>query len=284
MPTKVRFEEMLPHEIVAARAGHPVAYLPIGGLEWHGRQNCVGLDTVKIHGLCMHIAAEHGGVVFPPLFYGDAREHALMEANHDPQGLIADDYGLPHWAFKPGYMRSSPYEQPEHCARLLVHCLDEMVSYGFEVLVIAAGHYPLLPKARAACQLFYADRGQIAWAFTGFELVRDEIPDAGDHAGPWETSLMMALRPDLVDLSKAEGPCALPGLYEKVKAKSSVEFGRRILEAISRRVNEVNRKCLAALRNPEPSLFELPVAAFCRGARNIKKLREEEHPPAANTD
>ena len=33
-------------------------------------------------------------------------------------------------------------------------------------------------------------------------LVRDVIPTAGDHAGAWETSLMMAMRPELVDLSR----------------------------------------------------------------------------------
>jgi creatinine amidohydrolase len=280
MADKVRFEEMLPHEIAAARKSSPVAYLPIGGLEWHGRHNCVGLDTVKIHALCMAIARRHGGVVFPALFWGDARESSLMDANHDPDGLIAADYGLTRRNFAPGYMHDSPFERPEHYARLLVHCLDEMASFGFEVLVIAAGHYPLLPKARAACNLFYADRGQIAWAFTGFELVRDVIPKAGDHAGPWETSLMMALRPDLVDLKKAEGPSAIGDLYDRVHAHSSVEYGQKAIDLLADRVNEVNQKCVAALRNPEPSLFEVPTLTPCRGAKNIAKLREEDPPPA----
>ena len=273
---KVRFEEMLPHEIAEARERSPVAYLPMGGLEWHGRHNCVGLDTVKIHAVCMHIARESGGVVFPALFYGDAREHHLMDANHDPDGLIAADYGLTQRAFAPGYMHGSPFERPEHMARLLMHCLDEMASFGFEVLVIAAGHYPLLSTARAACQMFYHDRGVIPWAFTGYELVRDLIPTAGDHAGPWETSLMLALRPDLVDLDRAEGPSAIADLYERVHAKSSAEFGREALKAICDRVSAVNARCIAALRNPDPSLFELPCLSHCRGAKAIAELREQE--------
>ena len=43
---KVRYEEMLPHEAVEARTKCPVAYLPVGGIEWHGEHNCLGLDTV----------------------------------------------------------------------------------------------------------------------------------------------------------------------------------------------------------------------------------------------
>ncbi len=156
-----------------------------------------------------------------------------------------------------------------HVARLLVHCLDEMASFGFEVLVIAAGHYPLLSVARAACQFFYADRGQIAWAFTGYELVRDRFPKAGDHAGPWETSLMLALRPDLVDMDKAEGPSAIPDLYDRVKKESSVEYGQKALALLTERVSEVNQRCLAALKNPDPSLFEITYLAHCRGAKNI---------------
>jgi creatinine amidohydrolase len=279
MADQVRFEEMLPHELVAARARQPIAYLPIGGLEWHGRHNCLGLDAVKAHALCVHLARQAGGVVFPALFYGDPRESRLMDSVHDRQGRIAADYGLTRDYFAPGYMRGSPYEQPEQTARLLVHCLDEMASYGFELLVIAAGHYPLLGPARAACQLFYFDRGVIAWAFTGYELVRDKFPDAGDHAGPWETSLMLALRPELVDLSRAAGPSAIAGLYEKVKKESSAEYGRKALAAITERVSEVNRRCLAALRNPDPSLFEVPCPSHCRGARLIAEIRKTGYSP-----
>ena len=53
---KVRYEEMLPHEAVEARMKCPVAYLPIGGIEWHGEHNCLGLDTVKIHAIAMKCA------------------------------------------------------------------------------------------------------------------------------------------------------------------------------------------------------------------------------------
>ena len=91
---------------------------------------------------------------------------------------------------------------------------------------------------------------------------------------------MMALRPDLVNLEKAEGPSAIDGLYDRVKAHSSVAYGQKAVDRMADRVNAVNETCLAALRNPDPSLFEVPTLTSCRGAKNIAKLREENPPPA----
>ena len=41
----VRYERLRPAQIVARREACPVAYLPIGTIEWHGEHNPVGLDT-----------------------------------------------------------------------------------------------------------------------------------------------------------------------------------------------------------------------------------------------
>jgi creatinine amidohydrolase len=242
MSRKVRYEEMLPHEIVAARAERPVVYVPLGGVEWHGEHNCVGLDTVKIHALAMRCAEEIGGMAMPPLFFGEPRESGLMEANHDPDGRIAEKMGLPRENFAPGYMQAGRLEEDQRYVRLLVHMLFQMQSLGFRAIVLMAGHYPLLHHARAAVESYRLQGASRAWACTGYELVRDEIPEAGDHAAAWETSLMLALRPDLVDLSRlpAEGgPEALIGVGGRdPRAHASEEFGRRGVEAVVRRVKE----------------------------------------------
>ena len=39
---KVRYEEMLPHELEEAIRQFPVAYVPVGSLEWHGRHFSFG--------------------------------------------------------------------------------------------------------------------------------------------------------------------------------------------------------------------------------------------------
>ena len=53
---KVQWELMRPHEIEAAMAGCPTAFVPLGTLEWHGLQNALGLDALKAHALCVRAA------------------------------------------------------------------------------------------------------------------------------------------------------------------------------------------------------------------------------------
>ena len=63
--SEVQYERLRPAEIVARREACPVAYLPIGTIEWHGEHNPVGLDTLKIHALlaqCVFLF-HHGGVL-----------------------------------------------------------------------------------------------------------------------------------------------------------------------------------------------------------------------------
>jgi creatinine amidohydrolase len=244
---KVRYEEMLPHEVVEARTKMPVAYLPIGGIEWHGEHNCLGLDTVKIHAIAMRCAEQIGGLAFPALFYGEPREHYLMEANHDPEGRIREKMALPPDTFAPGYMEERQREADMGYVQLLLQILHELKSLGFRVIVVMAGHYPLLNHARAAAELLnLQSRGAAtAWACTGYELIRDLVPHAGDHAAAWETSLMMVLRPELVDMSRLpEAPDGeLIGIGGRDPREfASKEYGEQGLAAIVERVGEKVRE------------------------------------------
>lgn len=246
---KVRYEEMLPHEVVEARTKCPAVYLPIGGIEWHGEHNCLGLDTVKIHALAMRCAEKIGGMAFPPLFYGEPRESYLMEANHDPDGGIRMKMALPEGSFAPGYMEERRREADLRYVDLLLHVLYQLRSLGFKVIVVMAGHYPLLRHATAAAELFNLETlgAATAWACTGYELVRDTIPHAGDHAAAWETSLMMALRPELVDLSRLpKDPNAkLIGVGGRDPRRSaSKEYGEQGVAAIVGCVEEKVRQLL----------------------------------------
>jgi len=255
MPNEIRYERMRPRQIVEAREACPVAYLPIGTIEWHGVQNPVGLDTVKIHGLCIRCAQAGGGLVFPALFYGENREEALLEATSDQKGEIADAMKLPRENFAPGYMQRAPAAQSAAYHKLLLHILREIRSLGFKVIVIAAGHYPLIDHARAAAAVFHQEQSRcakraksIVWLFTGYELVRCQIPEAGDHAGKWETSLMMALERDLVDLDEMPQPPPERPLGAGRNAyDASVEFGEAGIAAVVERVLEQVRP---RLENP----------------------------------
>ena len=91
---KVNYEYMLPHEILAARKANPLAYLPLGPIEWHGVHNPVGLDALKAKALCELAAQKGGGLVMPPLWWGEHREIQLLEANPTTREAVAQKMEL----------------------------------------------------------------------------------------------------------------------------------------------------------------------------------------------
>jgi len=234
---KVRYEEMMPHEIVAARTAKPVAYLPIGGVEWHGEQNPVGLDTVKAHGLCMRAAQKGGGLAMPALFWGESRESGLLEFNHDDDGQVAGKMGLPKENFAPGYMGGVTVQQ-EHALydQLLTHIYYQLKSLGFRIIFVLCGHYPLKPFAERNAQQFMEKNPDIK-IYAGIEAdpVRHIYPKGGDHAGKWETSIMRTLRPELVDVSVLPEDKSIPliGIYgEDPRSDDLEEFGKKVTQDI----------------------------------------------------
>ena len=60
---EVQFELLLPYQLRNIVAKRPIAYIPLGTLEWHCEHLPVGLDGLTSHGLCLRAAAQDGGVV-----------------------------------------------------------------------------------------------------------------------------------------------------------------------------------------------------------------------------
>jgi creatinine amidohydrolase len=249
----VRYERLRPTQIVERREACPVAYLPMGTIEWHGEHNPVGLDTLKIHALLIRCAERIGGLVFPPLYYGESREQALMEANAADREQIAEKMGVPASNFGPGHMYQSPAAQNTNYHHLLLHILHEIKSLGFRVVVIGAGHYPLIDHARAACALFQQVQERpkvIAWTMSGYELVQGRFEPCGDHAGKWETSLLMYLDSGMQDLSTlpTDRSVAPIGASNNGVQDANAEFGRQATEAI---VAAVGERVAEFLAHPE---------------------------------
>jgi creatinine amidohydrolase len=236
MDPEVRYHMLRPTQIVARRQVCPVAYVPVGTIEWHGLHNPTGADTLQAEGLAIMCARLGGGLVFPPLYYGESRAEALMEANAGDREQIAAAMSLSPENFQRHLF--APTEQAINYHKLLLHILAEVESLGFEVGVLVAGHYPLIDHARAAVLQFnqreYSKRhGMLAWAVVDYLLLREQYDCAGDHAAGWETSHVMALHPDTVDLSvlppKGEPLVGVGGRMAPQDA--SVAFGQETLEA-----------------------------------------------------
>jgi len=231
---EVRYEYLRPSELIERRKACPVAYLPIGALEWHLAQNPLGLDALKAHGLVIECARRGGGVVFPPLFYGENRIEAHMDR------LKAAELGVPPDNFGPDFSPFTVSEQAAHYQHLLIHVYNQIASLGFKFIIVCAGHYPLLDHGRAAMSVFRQTgrRSRLqpttGWVFTGYELAKDAFPEAGDHGGDWETSIMMALDEKSVDMSLLDEETRKEDWAKKV----SVGYGRKAIDTIVERVLE----------------------------------------------
>lgn len=241
MNNEVRYHMLRPKEIIERRKQMPVAYIPVGTIEWHGLHNPVGADGLQAEGIAVKCAQLGGGVVFPTLYYGENRLEALMEATGDDKELIAREMELPVENFSHERQPFSPTEQALNYHKLLLHILAEVESLGFEVGVFVPGHYPLIDHTRAAVLQFnkreYSrKKGLLAWAFVDYLLVRDLYKVAGDHAAGWETSHMMALHPQTVDLSvlpeKGEHIVGVGG--KMAPQDATADFGWETIEAAAR--------------------------------------------------
>ena len=199
MSEEVRYEYLRPSEIIERRKQRPIAWVPLGTIEWHGPHNPTGLDGLKAHELCVRAAREAGGLVFPVVWYGEHRESHLMEINKASAPGIHAAMDLPDANFEPGYTRSgSIIDQAVDYVRLLWKIACQARSLGFEAIVFFNGHYPLSHYGRFIGHLVERHLGMKTWAGHEGEM----LPGHGDHAGKWETSLMMAIAPERVSIEE----------------------------------------------------------------------------------
>ena len=248
--TPVRYHEMRPHQVREVRDQFPVAYLPMGVLEWHGEHNPLGLDAVKATAMAEYFAERIGGLVMPTLWYGDNRA-ILAEVvfgggpngfDHRP-GIMEGHGGLELGAFLDDARRSEAEGGWDLWAKLYRHALNEISTLGFKVIVTISGHYPLSEPAEWVSEDYNRTEAARVISIIGCDLVEDLFHDergkGGDHAARWETSLMMYLRPELVDLTHLDpDPGAVPigVLGEDPRTTASPEYGGQAMEAITDRL------------------------------------------------
>jgi creatinine amidohydrolase len=181
--------------------------LPIGILEKHGPHAPLGSDLIHVREWAARATKKEYAVVFPDYFYGQ-----IYEARHQP-----GTFALP----------------PRVVWDMLESTCDEIGRNGFKKIVIVNGHggNPNLLRYFAQTQLARR-RDYVVYFF-------DPAPDpavqelagklrtsdpAGDmHAGETETSTLLYLRPDLVQMDRAtmesganQKRLALPNLYTAI--------------------------------------------------------------------
>jgi creatinine amidohydrolase len=198
---EVRWERMFPDQLERRFAECPVAYFPYGLCEPHGPQNALGLDALKAHGICCAAARAHGGIVAPPEYW-HCHELGIYgrwaHLNVGPTGrkwLTA----VPPWI---------------HFHHLCYHVRAADVL-GFEAAIFVTGHYgPNWEDLKTVLEAAQPRVGTRLYGLPDYEAnspgFHEDDKSTGDHAGCVETSLLWALEPDCVDISRLPEPSA-PG-------------------------------------------------------------------------
>jgi len=192
---KVRWEQMLPHEFLAARDKFPVCYAPYGLAEPHGAYNPIGLDWLKASALVEHAAQKTGGIVAPPFAW---------HIQEIPQ--FHDDGKGNGWLCDVGVRQSLCSSIPADLFyRTLFYQIRAFDARGFHAAILVTGHYGGVEIVmRKICE-YYLRRTNSSirlHAIADWECIDATLPHRGDHAGVCETSQLMALQPDFVDLSR----------------------------------------------------------------------------------
>ncbi len=228
LPVTVQMQFMRPSQLETALRGFPVAYVPFGLIEWHGKHLPLGNDALKAHAILVKTAEQFGGVVYPPVYF-----HS----------------GFPQESLVP----------------VLTRLFQGLKKTGVRVILGVSGHnvQGQIDMVNNALRPVVAD-GTVAGIGLWEVTLSASVESGTDHAAKWETSNMLFLYPDLVDLSAlGEGPLApnmkppdgIGGLDPRHHA--SLKVGRRNVELASRAIGLKARELLASLAQDQRA-FSLP--------------------------
>ena len=220
----VKYAELRPEEFRRRINQKPLAYLPLGTLEWHGEHLPLGADAIQSEALMIECAKRFGGIVLPPLFLGPDRR---METG-DGSYLIGMDYAK----------STSPNKQLDGSCywvnydffkQLLENILEQLKRAGFKA-VFADGHGP---SRRTWTEMIPAWEDKYGLKLFGItEAMKDQWNYMSDHAAKNETSITLYVQPELVDLSVfSQGENSpLTGVNGEHPFLATSKYGKQLFE------------------------------------------------------
>jgi len=173
-------EEMTSREFEFYLQQKDKVIIPIGSIEAHGPHLPLATDLYTIYELCKLAVKEIDALLAPPIYYGVCRS----------------THGLPGTISIKG----------ETLKHLILDILSELYQFGFKKFIILTGH----AGGTHFCYLVDASEEFVrsrpetkAFVANICDLLKDafselNIPSSDSHAGDWETSLILYLKPDLV--------------------------------------------------------------------------------------
>lgn len=266
----VQYELLRPQQIKTRQQACPIAYVPFGAIEWHGFHNPTGTDSLKAHAVCCEAALKYGGIVYPPQYQGIFSLSPIGPVDWGPEGNVGytlaynDEQALYNQAF--GIVKALVTTkwkvivlvtghdievQRDALQRAIENACEGTSSAGFAVMEgeLHDNPDPSKPMPQITIESWQRDQARI-------EKIDPEIPLMMDHAAAWETSTMLYVYPDKVDMeafwsrpaSNQDTFTTWPGtegLLGKNPLKyGSAEMGRKIIQEMAKLIGE---KALALL-------------------------------------
>ena len=236
---KVLYEELRPREFAQRIAQAPIAYLPLGTLEWHGLHLPLGADGLQSRGLFCEMARRAGGIVLPMLFVAPDKTKEI-----DGTTYIGMDYCYRPDGQPARQLEGSAYYVPnDFYVQLLDHIMAQLKRAGFKV-VIGHGHGP--------SNRVFREMIPVMKEKYGLNLINAAFEDAergfqADHAAANETSITMHFYPELVNMAELDpDPAVFPEAVagDDPRIYASAEEGRLATEETIQRLTQEIRKYL----------------------------------------
>lgn len=170
----VVLEELTSAELeLLLERGATTAVIPFGSVEYQGRHLPLGSDALLADVVGMAAADRLDAVLAPTVRVGSAEQHVAGK------GTL-----------------SVP---PEALREVALHIGRSLIAHGFRILVLLSTHGGNRDALEQAAQELHREHPDIEICVP----VGDVGTAPGTHSGRWLTSVMLALRPDLVDVSAA---------------------------------------------------------------------------------
>lgn len=194
--------------------------IPIGSVEEHGYHLPLSTDSVIIEEIAKEVGERTGIMVAPTLSYGVCRYTALYP------GTISIEF--------------------ETLRNLIRDILEDLFKKGFKVFYLLTGHAGAthaIALKEAGRPL--AEKGVGVFLINPHEIKTDDLLESEyhfpsspvGHADEVETSLMLYLKPELVDMEKAMNEIPKEEMFEtipRVKPTSSGVFGKPTLASMEK--------------------------------------------------
>lgn len=181
------------------------AILAVGATEYHGDHLPYGTDTIVARRLAEEVAKRINGLlVLPPIPYGMSLHYAKF-----PIAITLTS---------------------ETLTKVLNDVFASLLKHGIRKLLIINGHDGNIAPIEVATREFKVEHPEMnlcvleTWWITAEELLPKgtfEVWDGLGHAGEGETSIMLAMNPELVDMKHAKG--VVPELPSHVQIKWTFE-------------------------------------------------------------